>query len=71
MRCWSGLWGRLSGQALPDRLPEEARLLLRGFECDLIDQEDVPPQWTETLVDEPNTGPVREAVKRLVQAVLD
>ena len=71
VRCWSGLWGRLSGQALPDRLPEEARLLLRGFECDLIDQEDVPPQWTETLVDEPNTGPVREAVKRLVQAVLD
>jgi len=46
-------------------------LLLQGFECDLIDQEDVPPQWTETLVDEPNTGPVREAVKRLVQAVLD
>ncbi len=71
VRCWSGLWGRLSGQNLPGELPPAARRLLRGFECDLIDEEDVLDTWVETLADRPNTGPVRTEVKQAARAVLE
>ena len=31
LRCWSGLWGRLAGFAIPDPLPEAARAVLAGL----------------------------------------
>ncbi len=65
VRCWSGLWGRLSQRRIPGALPAEARAFLQGLECDLVDEEDVRSEWTRTLADEPNTGPVREQVKVL------
>jgi len=69
-RYWAGLWGRLSGQEMPHELPEEAQDMLRGMECDLIDEEDVEPAWLTSLVDSPYNGPVREAIKSLAQSVL-
>lgn len=71
VRCWAGLWGRLSGQAMPAALPAEARDLLLGFECDLLDEDEVEEAWVTTLADEPNTGPVREEVRNLVAQVLN
>jgi acetoin utilization protein AcuC len=71
VRCWSGLWGRLSHREIPGLLPPDARAFLRGLECDLVDEEDVRPEWTTTLADEPNTGPVREEVKALVARVIN
>ncbi len=70
VRCWSGLWGRLSGMDIPGTLPEEAQNLLRGFECDLLDEEDIDPAWFETLADTPNTGPVRDEVKQVATLVV-
>jgi acetoin utilization protein AcuC len=70
IRCWSGLWGRLSGRAIPAGLPHEAKGLLRGLECDLIDDDEVPEAWTTTLADEPNPGAVRPEVERLPELVL-
>jgi acetoin utilization protein AcuC len=70
VRCWGGLWGRLSGQDIPSSLPPEARLFLQGFECDLIDEDEVPESWITTLADEPNTGPVRPEVEKLLGFVL-
>jgi len=64
-RCWTGLWGRLSGREIPVVLPADAQLVLRGLACDLIDDEDVEPAWFETLADEPRPGPVRPAVRAL------
>ena len=64
-RCWTGLWGRLSGREIPVVLPAEAQLILRSLGCDLIDDEDVEPAWLETLADEPRPGPVRSAVRAL------
>jgi acetoin utilization protein AcuC len=64
-RYWTGLWGRLSGRAIPSTLPEEAGNVLRRLSCDLIDDEDVRPQWMVTLTDPPNVGPVRAEIEAL------
>jgi len=70
VRCWSGLWGCLSGRRIPDELPPPARGLLAGFHCDLVDEEDVPDAWRTRLADEPNHGAVRPAIEALPALVL-
>lgn len=69
-RLWTGLWGRLAGHALPDVLPRAAQDLLRGLSCDLIDDDEIRPSWTQTLTDPPNPGPVRQRFHDIVAAVL-
>lgn len=71
VRGWSGLWGTLAGYAIPEGLPREGRRLLSGFDCDLVDEEDVPAEWFTRLADEPNSGPVRPEVLRLPELVLN
>ena len=66
-RCWSGLWGRLAGRDIPSLLPVEVQAVLRGLECDLVDEEDVRVEWLTTLADAPARGPVREAVRELAR----
>ena len=70
VRCWSGLWGRLSGRDLPATLPEMARSFLQSFECDLIDEDEIPGGWLTTLADPPNEGKVRPEIQRLPDLVL-
>lgn len=70
VRCWSGLWGRLSGRSIPGTLPHSAQQFLGGLECDLIDEEDVPGEWISSLVDKPNHGPLRPQVEALPDLVL-
>jgi len=69
-RYWAGLWGVLTGQDLPQRLPPEALELLSGMECDLIDEEDVESAWLTSLVDSPYDGPVRDAIKSVAAEVV-
>jgi len=64
-RCWTGLWGRLSGRGIPGQLPGAAQRVLRSLECDLVDEEDVDEGWFRTLADTRRPGPVREQVKSL------
>ena len=71
IRCWSGLWGRLNGRAIPETLPPAALELLAGLSCDLVDEEDVPPEWRATLADRPNRGPLRPQVQGLPARVVD
>jgi acetoin utilization protein AcuC len=70
VRCWSGLWGRLSGQEIPLALPAPVSTFLEGLESDLVDEDEIPESWIETLADEPNTGPVRPEIERLPGLVL-
>jgi acetoin utilization protein AcuC len=65
-RCWTGLWARLSGRAIPTTLPPLARRILEGLSCDLIDDDMIDPAWSTTLADPPQAGGVREAVRNLV-----
>jgi acetoin utilization protein AcuC len=67
-RCWTGLWGRLSGREIPATLPVTAQRILAGLHCDLVDEEDVRAEWLTTLSDSPNVGTVREGVRGLVEA---
>jgi len=68
-RYWAGLWGRISGQAIPDRLPPQAVEMLHGMECDLVDEDDVDADWFDTIADRPNPGEVRESVKSLTESI--
>jgi len=65
-RYWAGLWGRLSGRAIPRVLCEKAKSVLAPLACDLIEDEDVLPEWRTTLADPPNRGPVRKEIHELV-----
>jgi len=71
VRCWSGLWGRLGGFEIPTELPPAAQDLLRGFHCDLVDEEDVEPSWLSTLADQRHRGPVRPEVEAVARFVLE
>ena len=64
-RCWTGLWGRLSGRQIPSQLPADAQRVLRSLHCDLVDDEDVEAAWFAGLADAPRPGPVRDEVKSL------
>lgn len=65
-RLWTGMWGLLAGREIGGELPERARAVLAGLDCDLVDDEDRDPAWLTTLVDAPNTGPIRPEVAALV-----
>lgn len=69
-RYWAGLWARLGARDIPARLPDDAIGLLRGMECELIDEEDVEESWLTTIADSPYPGPVREAIRSLVTTVV-
>ena len=66
-RYWAGMWGRITGQSFPDRLPAEATDYLRSLECDLIDEDDINDAWLTTIADDPQPGPVRDAIKMLAR----
>lgn len=64
-RCWTGLWGRLSGREIPLELPGEAQVVLRSLSCDLVEEEDVDPAWFATLADSRRPGAIRRCVREL------
>lgn len=68
-RCWSGLWGTLSGQHIPLDLPPAGQRILAGLSCDLIDEDEVDPLWLRTLADPMQDLPVRESVQDLALRV--
>jgi acetoin utilization protein AcuC len=67
-RYWAGMWGRISGREFPARLPDAAIDYLSAMECDLIDEDEVQDAWLTTLADSPNRGPVRDAIRSLLDA---
>lgn len=69
-RCWTGLWARLAGFSVPEILPEPAQSILAKLECDLVDEDEVLPAWTNRLADPLNEGRVREQVKTIASTVL-
>lgn len=69
-RYWTGLWGRLSRRAIPADLPAEARAVLARLSCDLVDEEDVRPEWLHTLADRPRHGTVRPEIVALRDAAM-
>ena len=66
-RYWAGLWGRINGKEMPSTLPDAARRLLGTMECDLIDEEDIRPEWLTTMVDNRNRGPLRDEIRSIAR----
>ena len=70
-RFWTALWGRLAGHRMPERLPSGALQLLKGLDCDLVEEEDREAAWMTSLLDaERNDGPVRDRFRQIAAAVL-
>lgn len=67
-RCWSGLWGRLAGFAIPDPLPEAARAVLAGLWSGRV--REIDPAWLTTLADPPRGGAVRGEIRGIVESSL-
>lgn len=62
-RLWTGVWGILSGQTLPDRLPPEAEAILRALRWEGHSRGRNPPEsWMTTLRDPPRPGPLRPEI---------
>jgi len=70
-RCWTGLWGILSGRQLAQELPESGRTLLEQVDWEL-DDEDAPDYARQfrRLDDLPLEGTVRGEILDAVQLLL-
>jgi acetoin utilization protein AcuC len=69
-RFWAGLWAVIAGKDILRTLPERAQRLLTTLSCDLVDEEDIDPNWLISLSDPPNAGAIRSAVVALRDQVL-
>ena len=69
-RYWSGLWARLAGHAIPSALASDGRAVLERLGCDLVDEDDMKPEWLCTIADDRELLPVRGSVVALRDGAL-
>ena len=62
-RLWTALWGRISGQALPDTLPPAAAAVLEALTWGGGGRPGPDPVLCRTLLDAPREGPVRREIR--------
>lgn len=71
VRFWTALWGQIAGYQFPSHLPDAATHLLSGMSCDLVDEDELNPEWLDRLIDTPKTGQkVREEIKSMAKTIL-
>ncbi|KUF11771.1 acetoin utilization protein AcuC [Pseudoponticoccus marisrubri] len=63
-RCWARIWAELSGQELPDVLPEPARDVLAGLSWTRSTRP--APELLSTLRDDPRNGPIPQDLRAAV-----
>jgi acetoin utilization protein AcuC len=71
-RCWTRLWGEMSGQAAPGRLSPTAETVLRSLRWERRGggrAVDPPEEWVTTLEDSWRGGPATEGVAERVAAL--
>jgi acetoin utilization protein AcuC len=62
-RLWTAIWGTLSGQDLPDRLPTAAQAVLQSLTWNGGNRPPPDPALLTTLLDPPREGQVRAEVR--------
>jgi acetoin utilization protein AcuC len=65
-RAWTGMWAKVAGHEVPDRLPPEAEAILRALTWHRRKDQPRPEHWFATLADTPREGPIREGVRAFV-----
>ena len=68
-RAWSGLWARLCGHTVPDRASAGAMAVLAALECDLVDEDEIAPEWLTTIADAPDPRPARPEIHDMIDAL--
>ncbi len=68
-RCWTRLWAELSGQAVPEVLPEAGRAVLAALSWGGGGRAAPEPVLLHSLHDPAREGPVREALRAAVRAL--
>lgn len=68
-RAWTGIWAVLNGIEPDVPLDGEAEAVLRRLEWNHSRGRNPPEHWFTRLADEPNLGPVRDDIHRIVEAV--
>ena len=69
-RCWTGVWGLLSGRELPEAMPPQGEALLRAVDWDLDEEEEYFERLFRQMVDRSLPGEVRAEVRTRVDALL-
>ena len=70
-RLWTGVWGTLTGQDIPDRLPAAAQEVLAALRWAGPLREHLPqPHWITHLRDAPRHGPISDALRDRVQTLV-
>jgi acetoin utilization protein AcuC len=62
-RLWTAIWGALSGQELPDRLPDAGQSVLAALHWNGGSRPPPDPALLTTLLDAPREGPVRPEIR--------
>ena len=62
-RLWTAIWGTLSGNEMPDRLPGAAQAVLQALTWNGGSRPPPDPALLTTLLDPPREGPVRSEVR--------
>ncbi len=66
-RCWTGVWGLLSGRSLPDEIPVEGVAALRAADWDRDEDEPYYHRYFTHRLDEPRERMVRSALLELLE----
>jgi acetoin utilization protein AcuC len=69
-RCWTGVWGLLSGRDLPEAIPAGGEALLRAVEWDLDEDEDYFEALFTRRLDQAQPGAVRAGLRERVKGLL-
>jgi acetoin utilization protein AcuC len=68
-RCWAGVWATLNGID-PDRpVTVDAERVLRGLAWKHRLGRNPPEHWFTSIADVPRPGPIRDAIRRIVETV--
>jgi acetoin utilization protein AcuC len=69
-RCWTGVWGLLSGRELSEEMPPQGEALLRAVGWDQDEEEDWFGGLFASRLDPPSPGDVRREVRAGVDGLL-
>jgi acetoin utilization protein AcuC len=69
IRYWAGLWATLAGKVMPESFDAKASAVFDGLECDLIDDDEIDPEWTRQLADPAQSKSVRPEIQTLIEQV--